>query len=323
MSMVWPSSPRQGHCLVPPQGKGFDSMGLLQNDSSHNQEVVSEVIQIRGGHDARLRPLHGSGQHMGGHGVSPQMLALWAVPRSVSTAFAKAISGSNGVSVLHEPFTDCYYFGPNRRSMRYGNRPIVAHFDERAAMELILSAARSDCKTLFIKELAFQALPFVQDELLSRVASTLLVRHPTRVIASLLRLKPDFTEDELGFQALDALDLRITALRGTPPMVIEGEQFRTHPRQTLLHFCSIHGLRFSDEMLNWSMGAMRPWLPHERESQQKWHATLERSQTILPSTDTVSALHLSREQEDMRMRALEIYDRFLRRERLMAGPLDS
>ena len=65
--------------------------------------------------------------------LSPRILALWAVPRSTSTAFAKAISGGEGVRVLHEPFTDCYYFGPQRRSKRYGDSPIVAGYDAAAA----------------------------------------------------------------------------------------------------------------------------------------------------------------------------------------------
>ena len=45
-------------------------------------------------------------------------VVIWAVPRSVSTAFEKALSRSQGVVAVHEPFTDCYYFGPTRRSSR-------------------------------------------------------------------------------------------------------------------------------------------------------------------------------------------------------------
>lgn len=242
------------------------------------------------------------------HHLSAPILALWAVPRSTSTAFAKAISGSPGVRVLHEPFTDCYYFGPQRRSKRYGDSITVAGFDAAAAKELILSAAAATDR-IFVKDLAFQAFHYLQDDLLHQLTSTVLIRHPRRVMASLLRLKPDFTEEELGFQAVDALYQRITTLQGRPPAIIEGEQFRAHPRQTLLHFCATHGLPFSDAMLSWGSGSLRPWLPHESESQQKWHATLESSRTILPPSGSLPALQLSAQHQAMLERAMAIYDR--------------
>ena len=240
--------------------------------------------------------------------LSPQILALWAVPRSTSTAFAKAISGGKGVRVLHEPFTDCYYFGPQRRSKRYGDSPIVAGYDAAAAQEFILSSAATSDR-VFVKDLAFQAYHYLQDELLRKLTRTVLIRHPQRVMASLLRLTPDFTEEELGFQAIDALSQRITRLQGRPPAIIEGEQFRAHPRQTLLHFCTTNGLPFSEAMLRWGSGSLRPWLPHESESQQKWHATLEDSRTILPPSGSLPALELSGQHQAMLERALDIYDK--------------
>lgn len=236
------------------------------------------------------------------------ILALWAVPRSTSTAFAKAISGAPGIKVLHEPFTDCYYFGPQRRSRRYGDSPVVADFDPAAAQDLILSAAAGTDR-IFVKELAFQAYHYLQDDLLHRVSSTVLIRHPLRVMASLLHLKPDFSEEEYGFQALDTLVQRITGLQGGPPAIIEGEQFRTNPRETLRLFCSANHLPYSDAMLNWSSGSLRLWLPHESESQQKWHTTLERSQTILPPSPSLPELELSGQQQAMLERAMEIYER--------------
>lgn len=239
---------------------------------------------------------------------STQILTIWAVPRSTSTAFAKAISGAPGVRVLHEPFTDCYYFGPQRRSSRYGDSPVVATFDAAAAQELILAAA-AEADRLFVKELAFQAYHYLQDDFLRKLNSTMLIRHPLRVIASLIRLKPDFSEEELGYQALDSLYQRITELQGKPPMLIDGDQFRSHPRQILEQFCASNHLPFSDAMLHWGSGALRRWLPHERESQQKWHATLEGSTTILPPAGSLPAPALSPQQRAMLERALEIYNR--------------
>lgn len=192
---------------------------------------------------------------------------------------------------------------------RYGDSQLVAHVDAAAAQQCILAAADATAGPLFIKDLAFQAYHYLGDDLLQQLAHTLLLRHPLRVMASLLRLKPDFSEEELGFQALAALFDRITSLKGKPPAILEGEEFRARPRRILQHYCRSHGLIFSESMLSWSSGALRPWRPHERESQQKWHATLERSRTILPPTDAWPRLQLSCRQEAMLERALAIYSR--------------
>lgn len=240
-----------------------------------------------------------------------RILALWAVPRSMSTAFEKAISGSPDVEIVHEPFTDCYYFCPQRRSKRYGDSVTVEKFDRYAAMELITNVANATPSKIFFKELAFQAFHYVDNDFMLRIANTFIIRHPARVISSLLRLKPDFTEEELGFHALNDLYDRVTSLTGKPPSVIEGEQFRANPQKTLKSFCSNHGIRYTNDMLNWGSGLLRPWLPHEVESQKKWHATLENSQTILPPTSIASSIELSQKQAKMYTRAREIYDKML------------
>lgn len=47
---------------------------------------------------------------------------LWATPRSVSTALERSLMQSPELKVVHEPFTDAYFFGPRRRSARYGRK---------------------------------------------------------------------------------------------------------------------------------------------------------------------------------------------------------
>ncbi len=242
----------------------------------------------------------------------PQIIALWAVPRSMSTTFEKAISGHPRIKVLHEPFTDCFYFGPERRSHRYGDSVSVARFDRSAAKELILGASKATGTKTFFKELAFQAYRYVDDDFLSQITNTFLIRHPKRVIASLIRLKPDFTEEELGFQALNELYDRVISLQDQAPTVIEGEQFRANPQFTLEYFCSIHGLDYQPEMLNWRSGLLRAWLPHEVESQKKWHDTLEKSQTILPPISAPASLELCERQSEMYRRAEEIYTKIVK-----------
>lgn len=206
------------------------------------------------------------------------VIAIWAVPRSVSTAFEKTFTCLPSVRVVHEPFANCYYFGPSRRSDRYGNVKEVADFDGARAMQ---SVAPSVGETVIFKELCFQAAGYVSDDFLASVTNTFMLRHPDAVVASLRRLKPDFTEDELGFTPLGEIFGRVAEL-GQSRIVVEGEIFRAAADPVLRAYCDLVGLPFEPKMLQWHDGRIRRWAPHEAESQAKWHSTLEASTGIEP-----------------------------------------
>lgn len=205
---------------------------------------------------------------------------LWAVPRSVSTAFEKTFSRRHDFEVLHEPFTDCYYFSQDRRSGRYGNQPDRSAYTAISAYEAVFRPAT---KRIFVKELCFQAEPYLDQTFIERVISTFIIRSPAAVLNSLMPLKPDFTEDEFGYIAMERVWKRVTSACSSPPVVIEGDMFRNSPRETLEAYCQLIGVPFVTQMLYWQDGAIRRWEPHERESQAKWHHTLESSHSILPS----------------------------------------
>lgn len=211
---------------------------------------------------------------------SHQPLILWAVPRSVSTAFEKTFSQRSDFEVVHEPFTDCYYFGQDRRSSRYGDQADRSGYTTSAAYEAVLKPA---AKRIFVKELCFQAEPYLDQAFMERVTSTFILRSPDTVFRSLAPLKPDFSEDEFGYTALERVWKRATSVCASPPVVIEGDRFRNSPRETLKAYCQLVGVPFSEQMLYWEDGAIRRWESHERESQAKWHGTLESSHGILPA----------------------------------------
>jgi Sulfotransferase domain len=207
-----------------------------------------------------------------------QPIFLWAVPRSVSTAFEKTIISSRQFEVLHEPFTDCYYFGSDRKSGRYGSPPGRKVSSGKSTCRQILEAG--DLRR-FVKELCFQAEPYVDGEFISKVTSTFIIRSPDAVLASLKNLKPDFTEHEFGFTALRRIWEQARSLQSSPPLVVEGDQFRANPARVLRAFCEAIGAHYDEDMLSWETGRIRNWMPHEAESQAKWHATLEQSRGII------------------------------------------
>jgi hypothetical protein len=208
-------------------------------------------------------------------------IVLWAVPRSVSTAFERSFQQHPAVEVVHEPFTDCYYFGPQRRSARYGELPAGSTAARQPDQIMsVLLAVRP--KTVFVKELAFQGEPFASDDFLGRVRNAIILRSPERVLRSLQPLKPDHTAEEFGFDALWRLWLRMTKLGLELPPVVDGDTFRVAPEAVLRGFCRRIGEPFTDAMLRWPLGSIRIWRSHEAESQARWHHTLEASTGVLP-----------------------------------------
>ena len=65
-------------------------------------------------------------------------VALWAVPRSISTAFERVFVERDDFEVLHEPFSASYYYSEDRLSDRYSDvEPSAEHNYERV-LERIL-----------------------------------------------------------------------------------------------------------------------------------------------------------------------------------------
>jgi Sulfotransferase domain len=212
-----------------------------------------------------------------------QLIALWAVPRSVSTAFEKTFSCRSGTKIVHEPFTDCYYFGSERRSWRYGDR---ADRSSYSASDAITSIFAESTPVIFIKDLCFQAEPYVPRVLLEAAVNTFIIRSPDAVFTSLAPLKPDFTEDEFGFVPLARMWHRVIDELGQTPIVVDGDVFRAHPQEVLRQYCERVGVSFEEDMLHWQDGRIRDWSEEEYNSQAKWHHTLEHSTGILPSNSS-------------------------------------
>jgi hypothetical protein len=247
-----------------------------------------------------------------------RLIAIWATPRSVSTALEKAVSLAPGARIVHEPFTDCYYFGPQRRSDRYGDSERTGAATAAVVCRDLLDAAGLASRApaggfLAFKDLAFQARPYVTPELLARCQHVIIMRDPRLVYASLRRLKPGFTDDEFGFDALKDLVRRIEGAGARVGAIVDGTALRAHPAATLRRLCAACGIPFSDAMLSWTDGRIREWAEHERLSQARWHATLERSSGFLPPDLDPRQVDVAAEHHEVITRALQIYRSFLRR----------
>ncbi|WP_265277315.1 sulfotransferase family protein [Nostoc sp. KVJ3] len=234
-----------------------------------------------------------------------KIVASWSAPRCVSTAFEKTFSQRPDTKIVHEPFTDCYYFSKWRKSERYGEHENLREYGSAKAIQHIQSNV---APLVFFKELAFQGLYYINTEFLSSIINTFIVRHPEEIFASLYTLKPDFTEEEFGFTALDNIWIIVTEELGQEPIVVEANDFRRHPETILRRYCDRIKVEFIPQMLSWENGQLKQWQSYEVESQVKWHKTLESSTGILrpPKKDKVN---IPSKHKMLYHRALNVYEK--------------
>jgi Sulfotransferase domain len=236
-----------------------------------------------------------------------KIISLWSAPRCVSTAFEKTFLQRPDTVIVHEPFTDCYYFSKFRRSERYGDHEFLTEYDGAKAIHKIRS---NTAPIIFFKELAFQSFHYIDKFFLDSIVNTFIVRHPAEVLHSLYPLKPDFTEEEFGFTALYNVWKIVTKELNQEPILVESNDFRRHPEIILDQYCSRIGVSFCPQMLSWNKSKLREWNSYEAESQAKWHKTLENSTGILPPmhSDKVNILG---EHKAIFERAMKIYEELI------------
>ncbi|MGK7891731.1 MAG: hypothetical protein AB4042_20580 [Leptolyngbyaceae cyanobacterium] len=158
-----------------------------------------------------------------------------------------------------------------------------------------------------IKEMAYQALPYIERHFLNPpLVNTFLVRNPRKSLLSWYKLNEFPSEEELGFVALrDMFDL-LTKERKQPSIVVDADCFQRNPKQTLQAYCQSVGVEFSPALLSWTESHTQQENQHTADLQDKWHQALDSSTSIQPPTEAIGDIRP--EDEPMLERALTIYE---------------
>ncbi|HYI60633.1 MAG TPA: hypothetical protein VEW93_02380 [Acidimicrobiales bacterium] len=200
--------------------------------------------------------------------------ALWAVPRSASTAFERMMIERGDHAVLDEPFSAVYYHGPDRRSPRFPETEPDATVPAIIAEVEALAASGP----VFVKDMAYHPGPAL-DALLGAWNSTFLIRDPRWSIPSMARIWPDMTDEEAGFTALSRAVETLRAA-GTEPLVIDSHDLCREPEAVVGAWCDTMGLAAAPDALTWESG-MRP----EWERWRDWYGATSRSSGFLAPPD--------------------------------------
>ena len=144
-------------------------------------------------------------------------LALWATPRSTSTAFEWMMRQRGDFDCFHEPWNELYYYGEDRQSDRDGHVDARAGHNYGAVWRDL--TARAERSNVFVKDFVYSVEHDLDDAKLDAMTHTFLIRDPRRVIQGLARHWPDCTFEEVGFDSLHRLFDRVADRTGAVPPV--------------------------------------------------------------------------------------------------------
>ena len=198
-------------------------------------------------------------------------IALWAVPRSLSTAFERVFVERDDIEVLHEPFSAAYYYGPDRLSERYsGKDPKPAYSYENVLAEVFKPRERR----LFLKDMPYQAKGVMSPEFIGRFTNTFIIRDPKYVLSSLYKMWPDFTLEETGFEQI-YWAFRYAERAEENPVVVDAMTFSEDPVRIISAYCEHVGIPFKQDALSWEPGEVEKW-----KSWEGWHEAAQQSTGI-------------------------------------------
>jgi hypothetical protein len=199
-------------------------------------------------------------------------VALWAVPRSISTAFERVFVERNDFEVFHEPFGDSYYYSEERLSDRYSDVEPKAEYNYQNVLSRILEPCE---KRVFVKDMAYHADGLIGPEFATHFKNTFIIRDPKYVIASLHRMWPDFTLEETGFEQLYHLFRYATEADPEGVVVVDAMTFSENPTGVLSAYCEHLNIPFRPDSLSWESEDVPKW-----ERWDEWHEKAQQSTSI-------------------------------------------
>lgn len=204
------------------------------------------------------------------------ILALWATPRSTSTAFEWMMRMRGDFECLHEPFGQAYYFGADRRTTRPEEnefKPEISY--SRTWQEIAALAAKGP---VFSKDFPNYIMHMADGEFLDYFRHTFLIRHPGKVLPSMYAHWENFTLDETSFSAMREMFDVVTERYGEIPPVIDSDDLLADPAAMTEAYCDAVGIPFMPEALEWKEG--------DRDEVTwyggRWHDNLKESTGLAP-----------------------------------------
>lgn len=208
-----------------------------------------------------------------------KIVALWAIPRSTSTAFEWMMRQRGDMYCLHEPFGEAWYQGEDPLWPRYQE-------GEKTTPGLSIESVWEDIQEqaekqpVFIKDFPHYINHMWDEEFLSHFTHAFLIRDPAKTITSMYDKWPDFNELEVGFPEQRVLFDLLTVLNGESPPVIDSDDLLENPHGMTKAFCEAVGINFIEEALTWEAGGDPS--AHSWWDGGSFHSNLAKSTGLVP-----------------------------------------
>jgi len=208
--------------------------------------------------------------------MSYPILAIWAHPRSMSTAIERAMRHRNDCFVYHEPFLMQYYrkIGKEIPGVSMDGFDVQGSYE--ATRDDILK--RSVNQPVFIKDMSYHVLPMMFNDLqfASKMFNVFLVRDLRRSIASYFKQDENMTLDEIGVEAQWRHQSFLKNAIPHRTMVVGSEDIGRHPEKMMSMIWNAAGFMNDKEALDWKNRNM----PTELENVDSWHQNLSKADGI-------------------------------------------
>ena len=199
--------------------------------------------------------------------MSHPIVALWAHPRSMSTATERVMHERGDCTVFHEPFLADYYLHRAIRPMPMLEEDKTKPQDYEAVRAMLLEAAER--APVFFKDMSYYVVPriFEDPEFARRLCNVFLIRDPRRSIASYFKLDPDFTREEVGLEAQWQHFSYLQEELSVAAMVVEAEAVAADTHKVIGDVWSFAGLPYVESAFEWESDEV----PKGWEYVQGWH----------------------------------------------------
>jgi hypothetical protein len=216
-----------------------------------------------------------------GTGYWPEtgLWALFALPRSQSTALFRAFTARDEFLCLHEPFCSL---------ADTGSVILPAAEEGQAGTEVRLTsitalanhiAALVRQRRVFLKETTDTELEGLATHPILAEARDIacLTRDPVEAIASHLKLRPEASLADLGYGHLHRLITKLDS-KGIPLHLLRAEELAADPEASLRRYCRAAGIPFHPAMLDWPAQDRPEW-----QRTQRWHLFAAQSTGFRPA----------------------------------------
>jgi hypothetical protein len=196
----------------------------------------------------------------------PGLIAMWAAPRSRSTAFFRYMLEHGGLVALHEPFDNI---------ADHGSTAVNGHLVPDPEELITTLRGLAGTATVFFKETTDRRHHAVlaDQRFLTEARHSFLIRAPAEIAASCYALQgPRLTLPEIGLEHAYDLYQAILEAGGAHPVIVDSDDLIADPAATMAAYCAAVGIPFSRAALRWAPGDREEWRHSAR-----WHGRVSQS----------------------------------------------